>query len=173
MLLEIEAVAEKALDGATLSRETASPQSAPSESSRKRATPSSSRMAVPELTFFIVAAFRRHPHINNVLTHISGGSWSRIEEALQVIVDPDASGRDLSPLVRNIIDLICADRGVTGRIVKPYYRELLVRALGESVARRLITHVTCLFVESEAMPCQIGPPRPAIAATSSSTGVGG
>lgn len=171
MLLEIEAVAASALDGATLSRETVSPQNAPSESSRRRATPRSSRMAVPELTFFIVAAFRRHPHINNVLTHISGGSWSRIEQALQVIVDPDASGCDLSPLARNIIDLICADRGVTGRIVKPYYRELLVRVLGETVARRLIAHVTCLFIESEAVACQIAPPRPAIAATSSTKGV--
>ena len=130
-------------------------------------------MAVPELTFFIVAAFRRHPHINNVLTHISGGSWSRIEDALQVIVDPDASGRDLSPLACNIIDLICADRGVTGRIVKPYYRELLGGALGETVATRLIAHVTYLFVESEAVACQIAPPRPAIAAISSSSGVDG
>lgn len=170
MLLEIETVAASSLDGA-MSRETALPQSAPSESSRGRATSSSSRMAVPELTFFIVAAFRRHQHINNVLTHISGGSWSRIEQALQVIVDPEASGCDLSPLARNIIDLICANRGVTGRIVKPYYRELLVGALGETVARRLIAHVTCLFIESEAAACQTAPPRPAIATTSSSRGV--
>ncbi|CAH1696161.1 conserved hypothetical protein [Hyphomicrobiales bacterium] len=172
MLLEIEAVADSALEGATLSQET-SLQSAPRESSRRSATPPSFRMTVPELAFFIVAAFRRHPHINNVLTHISGGSWNRIEEALRVIVDPDASPCDLSPLARNIIDLICADRGVTGRIVKPYYRELLVGALGETVARHLITYVTCLFVESEAAAWQIAPPRPAIAVTSSSKGVDG
>ncbi|RTL92998.1 MAG: hypothetical protein EKK31_33010 [Hyphomicrobiales bacterium] len=173
MLLEIEAVEESAVDGAMLSRETALPQNGPSESSRRGATSPSSSMTVPELVFFIVAAFRRHPHINNFLTHISGGSWSRIEQALQVIVDPDASGRDLSPLARNIIDLICADRGVTSRIVKPYYRKLLVRALGETVARRLISHVTCLFVESEAVACQIAPPRRANEATSSSRGVDG
>ena len=90
-----------------------------------------------------------------------------------MIVDPDTSGCDLSPLARNIIDLICADRGVTGRIVKPYYRQLLVGALGETIARRLITHVTYLFIESEAVACQIAPPSPAIAATSSSRGVDG
>lgn len=170
MLLEIETVAASARGGAMLSRETALSQRAPSESSRGRAMSSSSSMTVPELTFFIVAAFRRHPHFNNVLTHISGGSWNRIEQALQVIVDPDASGCDLSPLARNIIDLICANGGVTGRIVKPYYRALLVGALGEAVARRLIAHVTCLFIESEAAACQTVPPRPAIAAAASSRG---
>jgi hypothetical protein len=100
-----------------------------------------------ELVLVVVAAFRRHPHINNVLTHISGADWSRVEAALRAILDPQAGSRDLSPLARNIVDLMCADRGVTGRILKPYYREVLVALLGEGVARRFITHVTCLFME--------------------------
>lgn len=111
-------------------------------------------MPLPELVFLTVAAFRRHPHINNVLTHISGGNWLRIEQALSVILDPDAGRGALSPLAINIIDLMCADRGITGRILKPYYRGLLINVLGERAADRLIAHVTCLFIEHEEKPVQ-------------------
>jgi hypothetical protein len=106
-------------------------------------------IALDDLVFSVVAAFRRHPHINNVLTHISGARWSRVEQALRVILDPCAGSHDLSPLARNIVDLMCADRGVTGRILKPFYRELLTTVLGDRVASRLIAHVTCLFLEYE------------------------
>jgi hypothetical protein len=84
-----------------------------------------------------------------VLTHISGASWSRVEEVLRVILDPRTGSRDLSPLARNMVDLMCADRGVTGRILKPYYRDLLTNVLGPRVAARLIANVTCLFLEYE------------------------
>lgn len=109
-----------------------------------------SEIVLKDLVFCVVAAFRRHPHLNNVLTHISGASWSRVEEALRVILDPRTGSRDLSPLARNIVDLMCADRGVTGRILKPYYRDLLTNVLGPRVAARLIANVTCLFLEYEA-----------------------
>ena len=108
-----------------------------------------SEIVLKDLVFCVVAAFRRHPHLNNVLTHISGASWSRVEEALRVILDPRTGSRDLSPLARNIVDLMCADRGVTGRILKPYYRDLLTNVLGPRVAARLIANVTCLFLEYE------------------------
>ncbi len=108
-----------------------------------------SEMAIDDFVFAVVAAFRRHPHINNVLTHISGASWERVEKALRVILDPLAGSRDLSPLARNIVDLMCADRGVTGRILKPYFRDLLAAVLSPRLAARLTAHVTCLFLESE------------------------
>lgn len=101
------------------------------------------------LVFFVAAAFRGHPHINNVLTHISGANRDRVEQALRVILDSRAGSHDLSPLARNIVDLMCADRGVTGRILKPFYRALLMTFLGDRVASRLIAHVTCLFLEYE------------------------
>lgn len=104
---------------------------------------------LPELVFLIVAAFRRHPHINNVLTHISGANWLHIEQALSAILDPNAVRGELSPLAINIVDLMCADRGITGRILKPYYRGLLRAILGEFAAHRLIAYVTCLFIEHE------------------------
>jgi hypothetical protein len=108
-----------------------------------------SEIALDDLVFCVVAAFRRHPHINNVLTHISEASWSRVEQALRVILDPRAGSGDLSPLARNIVDLMCADRGVTGQILKPYYRDLLTNVLGPRMATHLIAHVTCLSLEYE------------------------
>jgi hypothetical protein len=106
-------------------------------------------ISVDELVFTVIAAFRGHGHINNVLTHISGGNWVQVEQALRVILDPCARSRDISPLARNIIDLMCADRGVTGRIVKPFYRELLAAVLGQQMASHLVAHVTALFQECE------------------------
>jgi hypothetical protein len=44
---------------------------------------------------------------------------------------------------------MCADRGVTGRILKPFYRELLVTLLGDALASHLIAHITSLFLERE------------------------
>lgn len=92
----------------------------------------------------LVAAFRRHPHINNVMTHISGAHWERIEQALRVILHPAASRDDLSPLARNIIELMWAERGVTGRILKPYLHELIARILPRPVADRLLGHIAGL-----------------------------
>jgi hypothetical protein len=108
------------------------------------------QIAVGDLAFLVVAAFRRHPHINSVLTHISGANWLRVEKALRAILDPLTAGSDLSPLARNIVDLMCADRGVTGRILKPYFRGFLSRILSPHLAVLLTDHVvTLLFLEFE------------------------
>jgi hypothetical protein len=106
-------------------------------------------IAVGDLAFLVVAAFRRQPHISNVLTHISGANWGRVEQALRAILNPFTAGRDLTPLARNIVDLMCADRGVTGRILKPYFRGLLARILSPYLAALLIDHVSLLFLEIE------------------------
>lgn len=106
-------------------------------------------IAVGYPAFLVVAAFRRQPHINNVLTHISGANWQRVEQAQRAILDPLTEGRDLTPLARNILDLMCADRGVTGRILKPYFRGLLARILSPHLAALLTDHVSFLFLEFE------------------------
>ena len=106
-------------------------------------------IAVGDLAFLVVAALRRQPHISNVLTHISGANWQRVEQALCAILDPLAASGDLCPLARNIVDLICADRGVTGRIMKPYFRDLLAKILSPHLAALLTDHVTLLFLEFE------------------------
>ena len=106
-------------------------------------------IAVGDLAFLVVAAFRRHPHINNVLTHISGANWQRVEQAQRAILNPLTASRDLTPLARNILDLMRADRGVTGRIMKPYFRGLLAGILSPHLAALLTDHVSILFLESE------------------------
>jgi hypothetical protein len=116
-------------------------------------------IVLDDLVFRVAAAFRGHPHINNVLTHISGANWNAVEGALRAILDPRTGSGDLSPLARNIVDLMCADRGVTGRIVKPFYRGLLTDLLGMATASRFIAHVTSLFLESEIAACAVPAPH--------------
>lgn len=106
--------------------------------------------ALHELAFFVAAAFRGQSHINNVLTHVSGSNWGRVEDALRVIFDPGAASHDLSPLARNIVDLMCADRGVTGRILKPFYQGFLVTILGEHVASRVTARIARLSLGLDA-----------------------
>ena len=108
-----------------------------------------SNIAPTELAFAVVASLRSHPHLSNVLTHISRGNWGQIEQAFVAILNPDTHATRLSALARNIVDLMCGDRGVTGRIFKPYYQELLSAILGKAVARRLIVNITSLFIEME------------------------
>lgn len=103
-----------------------------------------------ELAAFVAMSFRNHGHLGNVLTHISAGNWKRVEEALCAILDPCANSGSLTPLACNIVELMCAEGGVTGRILKPYYQRLLNDALGEGVARCVINNVTALFAEIEA-----------------------
>jgi hypothetical protein len=106
-------------------------------------------IAVGDLAFVVAAAFRRQPHLNNVLTHISGANWGRVEQALRAILDPLSPSCDLTPLARNMVDLMCADRGVTGRILKPYLRGLFARILSPHLAALLTDHVSLLFLEFE------------------------
>jgi hypothetical protein len=85
----------------------------------------------------LVAAFRGHPHINNVLTHICRSQWSKIEQAVRVIVSPAATPADLSSLARNVLDLMWVERGDTGRILKPYLRGFLARNVPHDADRLL------------------------------------
>lgn len=41
-----------------------------------------------------------------------------LEQSLRRILDPATTSERLSPLEENILDLMCADRGITGRILK-------------------------------------------------------
>ena len=109
----------------------------------------SSQLSSAELAFRIFAAFRAHPHVNNVLTHISRANWTQVEGALNAILDPATASDELSPLARNIIELMCAERGITGKILKPYFQSTLIRLLGRSHAERLIRHVDGLLLDLE------------------------
>jgi integrase len=73
----------------------------------------------------------------------------RLRQRIRAILDPLAASRELSPLARNIVDLMCADRGVTGRILKPYFRDFLASILSPCLAALLTDHVSFLFLEFE------------------------
>jgi len=105
--------------------------------------------STPELVFRIVASFRAHPHINNVLTHISRARWREVEQALSRIFDLSLSSDGLGPLEENIVELMVGDRGITGKILKPYFQAGLRRILEPGAAERLIRHVTALHLELE------------------------
>lgn len=102
---------------------------------------------VRRLAGIAVTAFRAHGHICNVLTHISGAKWDRVEEALCAILDPRAGRRELTPLAENILDLLCGNRGVTGRIMKPYFELLLLGTLPTDVAVQICVNVARLYKE--------------------------
>ncbi len=103
-------------------------------------------ISLDELAFRARAAFRSHPHVNNVVTHISGGDWKRVEATLRAIFDPIAERAGLSALARNILDLLCAERGVTGRILKPYFRAFLHQLLEPELAAGLISRLAALHI---------------------------
>jgi hypothetical protein len=124
-------------------------------------TPSEARpeLSTVELAFRIFAVLRAHPHINNVLTHISRAKWVEVEHALNRILDPSTISDDLSPLEENIIDLLVGERGITGKILKPYFQAALHRIVEPSRAERLIRHVNALYLELE-WKVQHPPPPP-------------
>lgn len=99
-----------------------------------------------DIVIGVIAAVRNHPHVGNVLTHISGVSWIRIEQTLRVILDIRTTRQDLTPLARNIVELMCADRGVTGRIFKPYLYNVLMALSGTDMAATLIAHINRLAI---------------------------
>lgn len=106
-------------------------------------------LSTGELAFGIFADFRAHPHISNVLTHISRSDWTGLERSLGIILDLSTTPDKLSPLEQNIVDLMCADRGITGRILKPYFHAGLYKRLDSLRAEQLFRHIQALFHELE------------------------
>jgi hypothetical protein len=114
-----------------------------------------------EIAKTLAAAFRWHPHISNVLTHICGSQWTKIEAAMRSIVDPAARWADLSPLSQNLVELMWAECGVTGRILKPYLREFVARKISPQASDRLLRHLAQLCSMQKTDPIQCGEEHPA------------
>lgn len=87
------------------------------------------------LAQIMAASLRGQPHLNNVLTHISAKNWRNVEHAFAAIFDADSKSDTLSPLAANILQLICDNRGTTGRIMQPFVFAFLGRSAGENRAR--------------------------------------
>lgn len=97
-----------------------------------------------QLAFVLVAAVRRHPHVSNVLTHVSGQNWARVEQTFDAILDPRTRAADLTPLGENIVELMWAERGVTGRLFRPYWTQVLAVMTGPRLAADLMAQVARL-----------------------------
>jgi hypothetical protein len=121
----------------------------PPATSRPRRVAARPELSTPELAFKVLVCFRAHPHLSNVLTHISGANWAKVEQSLNSILDLATTGGSLSRLEQNIVDLMCADRGITGRIMRPYFQAILRRVLEPDRPEPLIRHINALFVELE------------------------
>ena len=87
------------------------------------------------------SAIRRHPHLGNVMTHISSGRWPQVDEALQPLFMPARKTFLVSPLTHNILELICDNRGTTGRIMQPFFQAFLSRYLEDEDAKKIATWV--------------------------------
>lgn len=108
-----------------------------------------SEFSTAELAFRISAALRAHPHINNVLTHISRAQWVEVERSLSRILDMSTTCDGFSSLEENIVDLMVGERGITGKILKPYFQAALHRLVEPSRAERMIRHINALHFELE------------------------
>ena len=93
--------------------------------------------AIDDLSFALVALLRADGHLCNVLTHIASGNWRAVEQAIVVILSPRASSKKLSNMARNILELACDNRGITGRIMGPFFFNAIVRIAGRPAGKRL------------------------------------
>jgi hypothetical protein len=118
------------------------------------------KFSTAELAFRLSAAFRAHPHVSNVLTHISHAKWGEVERSINSILDPANMSDDLSPLGQNIVDLMVAERGITGKIMKPYFHAVLHRLLDPPQPDRLIRRIESLFLDLEWKAAHPSPPPP-------------
>ncbi len=89
-------------------------------------------------------AFRGHPHLSNVLTHVAAGRWDHLEAALIVLLAAPSDIVPLSPLERNLLDLLWIEGGITGRIMKPLFFEICRAALPPEAAERCIVGIRAL-----------------------------
>jgi hypothetical protein len=100
----------------------------------------------------LTLAFKRHSHINNVMTHIAGGRWDRIDDALTTIFASSADTATLTPLARNLIDLLWAEGGTTGRIMKPFFLEICRTSLPPWLAQRCELGIAALASPARSSP---------------------
>ena len=93
--------------------------------------------ALAGLAFKLVALLRADGHLCNVLTHISSGDWRAVEQAILTILEPRAPPEKLSKLARNMLELLCDDLGITGRMMRPFVFQAIGRIAGKVEMKRL------------------------------------
>ena len=84
-----------------------------------------------DLTFTLVALLRADGHLCNVLTHVGSGNWRTVEQAIASILYPRTRPKALSNVARNILELVCDNRGVSGPIMRSYFFDVIKRTAGQ------------------------------------------
>ena len=85
----------------------------------------------------LIAVLRADGHLCNVLTHVARGNWRAIESALEIILAARSRAAHLDPVARNVLALICDERGVTGPIMKTVVFGLIGRSVDARQAQQL------------------------------------
>ena len=98
----------------------------------------------------LVVQFRHHSHFNNVLTHVSGANWPAVEQALARLL-ANSSG-PLDALSVNVLALLSGERGVTGRLMKPWFAEQLRYYTSPARCRSIERRLARLHARYAAMP---------------------
>jgi hypothetical protein len=94
-------------------------------------------LELDRLTFALVAKFRGHGHLCNVLTHVGSGNWRAIEQSIATILRPRARAARLGVIDRNIVELVAGGRGITGPIMRSVFFDTVAREAGAQDARRI------------------------------------
>jgi hypothetical protein len=90
-----------------------------------------------DMVLTLVALLRADGHLCNVLTHVASGNWGAVEAGIASILYPRITPKQLSNVARNILQLICDGRGVTGPIMRPFVFDIIARMEGRTQMRRL------------------------------------
>lgn len=90
-----------------------------------------------EMTFALIARFRGHGHLCNVLSHIGSGNWRTIEQAIASILRPRARSSNLNAIARNILELVADGRGTTGPIMRSAFFAAIAGEVGAKQAKRI------------------------------------
>jgi hypothetical protein len=117
-----------------------------------------------DLAFTLVSLLRADGYLCNVLTHVSSDDWRAVERAINAILEPRTPPRRLSNIPRNLLELLCDDRGIAGRIMRPFFFAAVAQVAGtaemkrhEARIRRLRRRISC-----DPMACRAPrTPRPA------------
>ena len=104
-----------------------------------------------DLANALVIELRNHPHFSNVLTHVSGADWSRLEAAFACLLDL-VGDVDVTPLFKNLLALVCSGSGTTGRMLKPWFEDWLRWACGTSEAEAMIDRLARLYAVAAETP---------------------
>ncbi|WIJ26981.1 hypothetical protein [Devosia sp. RR2S18] len=84
----------------------------------------------------LIIGLRDHPHFNNVLTHVLHADRPLAQKSMERLLRLEDEA-PLTSLEANLVSLLCGERGVTGKMMRPWVAAQLRRLLSEQDASRI------------------------------------